>query len=210
MRVFRVFPRFTPLTIAYAALLIALSVVLSAWLSFPLDLFGVYIKKIGFGSVPVMLGGMLFGPVVGGIIGALSDVLQYIIAPKGAYIPLFTLTNLLIGVIPSLFFLWDRSDRRKGGWAFLKVLLAVAVTYAVCSVFLNTLWLLLLSFPQYVPGILSGSPSPEAQTFMIVRAVSAAISVPVFAAILHTLYRYRRVYISPRMEQHVKASPQKQ
>ncbi len=206
MKSFRIFPRFTPLTIAYAAMLIAMSAVLYAFLTFNLNIGGgIIVKKLGFGSIPIMLSGMLFGPVVGGIVGGLSDILQYLINPvkAGGYLPVFTLTAILIGVIPSLFYLWEKPGRPHAVLAFFKVLLAVVVTMVVCSFFLNTLWFFLIIKPDYMAQLLTGNLSAPAQALLITRILGESISIPVYSILLHTLYRYRRVYISPRMEQHM-------
>lgn len=200
MRNFRIFPRFTPLTIAYAAVLIALGVVLSIY-SIPISITGIPVKKIGFGMVPVMLSGMLFGPIVGGLVGAATDILQSILNPAlGPYNPVFTITSFLIGAIPSLFYLWDKASRKSSVWSFLKMLLAVSVTMLICSVFLNTIFILVYSFPQYAQEIVSGHPGEKAQLFLIARGAGAAVSTVLYTIVLHVLYRYRRVYISPRME----------
>ena len=42
---------------------------------------------------------MLFGPGVGGAVGALSDILGYAVRPTGPYFPGFTVTAALSGVI---------------------------------------------------------------------------------------------------------------
>ena len=52
-----------------------------------------------------MYAGIALGPVYGAIVGALTDILCTIIRPMGAYMPLFTLTNALMGILPALFFL---------------------------------------------------------------------------------------------------------
>ncbi|MDD5016031.1 MAG: folate family ECF transporter S component, partial [Atribacterota bacterium] len=51
--------------------------------------------------LPIILGGIVFGPLAGGIIGAFSDLLGYFINPIGAYMPHFTLTSALTGMIPA-------------------------------------------------------------------------------------------------------------
>lgn len=55
--------------------------------------------KISLGSIAVMLAGILFGPLLGGMTGFASDVINFALAPRGAYNPLFGLTFALMGVI---------------------------------------------------------------------------------------------------------------
>ena len=80
--------------------LIALSIILTRIASVRIAIGGVEGIRIGLGKFPVVLGGILFGPLAGGLIGGFSDLLGYIINPIGAYMPHFTLTSALIGIIP--------------------------------------------------------------------------------------------------------------
>ena len=81
-------------------LLIGLSIILTRLASLRIAIGGVEGIRIGFGKLPIILGGIIFGPLAGGIIGAFSDILGYFINPIGAYMPHFTLTSALTGIIP--------------------------------------------------------------------------------------------------------------
>ena len=115
------------------AMLTALGVVLGGLLSIPAMPFGSYTLKIGFGVLPVIIAGVLYGPGYGAIVGALCDLLQALIFPKGAYMPWFTVVGALFGLIPGLFFIKRQTP------TFLRILLAVAVGQIVGSVICNTL-----------------------------------------------------------------------
>lgn len=81
-----------------ASIFIALSVVFAR-------LFSIRISeglRLSFGQTPIILAGILLGPVWGLIVGALADVSGFMIAPMGAYIPGLTLTSALVGLIPGL------------------------------------------------------------------------------------------------------------
>jgi len=80
--------------------LIALSIVLTRIASLRIAIGGVEGIRIGLGKLPIILGGIIFGPLAGGLIGALSDLLGYFINPIGVYMPHFTLTSALTGIIP--------------------------------------------------------------------------------------------------------------
>ncbi len=110
------------------AMLTALGVVLGGLLSIPAMPFGSYTLKIGFGVLPVIIAGVLYGPGYGAIVGALCDLLQALIFPKGAYMPWFTVVGALFGLIPGLFFIKRQTP------TFLRILLAVAVGQIVGSV----------------------------------------------------------------------------
>jgi len=81
-------------------LLIALSIILTRVASLRIAIGGVEGIRIGLGKLPIILGGIIFGPLAGGLIGAFSDLLGYFINPMGAYMPHFTLTSTLTGIIP--------------------------------------------------------------------------------------------------------------
>ena len=115
--------------LVFGALLTALAVVLKSFLSIPVSMFGGLIKDINFSASIVMYAGIALGPVYGAIVGALTDILCTIIRPMGAYMPLFTLTNALMGILPALFFL------KQHRHTFWKTLLSVA-TAQTCMLFL--------------------------------------------------------------------------
>ena len=81
--------------------LIALSIILTRIASLRIAIGGVEGIRIGLGRLPIILGGIIFGPLAGGIIGGFSDLLGYFINPMGAYMPHFTLTSALTGIIPA-------------------------------------------------------------------------------------------------------------
>jgi len=77
-----------------SSLLIAVSVVLGM---FSVQL-GNFIK-IGFSLITIEIIGYLFGPIIGGISGGISDILQFLARPTGPFFPGFTLNAILCGVI---------------------------------------------------------------------------------------------------------------
>lgn len=81
---------------------LAVCAVLAA-LSFVLDrLLGIRVTEqisVNLSFVPIMLAGYLFGPLWGGVVGALADIICTILVPQGAYHPGFTLCNFLIGFL---------------------------------------------------------------------------------------------------------------
>ena len=82
-------------------LLIALSIILTRIASLRIAIGGVEGIRIGLGKLPIILGGIMFGPLAGGLIGAFSDLLGYFVNPIGVYMPHFTLTSALAGIIPA-------------------------------------------------------------------------------------------------------------
>lgn len=91
-------------------LFIALSILFTRIASLRIAIGGVEGIRIGLGRLPIILGGIIFGPLAGGLIGAFSDLLGYFINPIGAYMPHFTLTSALTGIIPATILILMRKD----------------------------------------------------------------------------------------------------
>ena len=123
--------KFTTKNIAYLSLITAISVIMNA-LTLTVPGSGV---GIAFTYIPNFLAGYFFGPGAGFIVGVLGDVLGCIIWPKGAWLPLLTLSAGLMGAIPGLV----RYLPLNGKWILV---LSYMGTYLVCSAGINTfaLW----------------------------------------------------------------------
>ncbi len=84
-------------TLAYSALLAALSVVLARLFS----LMPEESARFSIEAVPIFLSGMLFGPLAGGLVGFSADFIGCLFSPFG-YNPLFCLPPILYGVFGGL------------------------------------------------------------------------------------------------------------
>ena len=88
--------RITPVRLSLMAMFIALQVVLSKFLM----LQAAPSVRLSIDSVPILLAGIWLGPVAGGVVGVLGDVLGTLLFPTaGAYYPPLTIAFLLIGVV---------------------------------------------------------------------------------------------------------------
>ena len=160
--------RFTTKSIVNLALLTALEIVLSRFLSF-----SVWNAKIGFSFVPVAVAAMLYGPLAAGITAAVADFLGAVLFPIGPYFPGFTLTAFLMGIVLGLFL------RREQDWR--RIAAAVVINQFILGLFLNTYWISVLF------------DSPFGTLFPIRAAQSAlltAIQIPVIHAVAKLLKRY--------------------
>lgn len=119
-------------TVAVCGMLLALKIVLSM---FTINVTN--ILKVGFAYLPIAAAGMLFGPVVGGIVGAAGDVLGYFVQPTGPYFPGFTLNAFLSGFLYGLV-LYRRPVKLTRTFA------AKALVTLLVSLALNPLWLSVL------------------------------------------------------------------
>lgn len=115
----------------------SISFILTRFLSFYL----LPSSRVGFGDIPIMLSGIILGPISGAITGIISDLIGVVLvpAPSGApYFPGFTITKALVGIIPALIYRYFKGSDK------LKLVLSVVFTELICSVTLDTLWLSML------------------------------------------------------------------
>jgi ECF transporter S component (folate family) len=140
--------KFDTRTLVILALLTAIGAVFKAFVSFDMFFGGIKISDLSLIALPVMLAGIYYGPLAGGIVGFISEMASYFMLPAGgAYNPAFSVIMALTGVIAGLFYL----KSKKTG--LLKALLMVTLCELICSALLTTLvihafygvpWLVLL------------------------------------------------------------------
>lgn len=125
---------FTAKRVAYLGISVALAVVANIFTIF-VSAFGS--NSISFTYTVTTLAGILLGPISGGIVGCLGDVLGHFIAPQGAFNPFITLSSTLIGVIAGSVF------KIKKIHPIWKIIIGYAIIFVVCTSCINTfgLWL---------------------------------------------------------------------
>jgi len=116
---------FSTNTLARASMLLALSVILKIIFEIYIPLAGLPALRINITSIPIILSGMMFGPLVGFIVGGLSDILCFIIKPSGPYFPGFTIAAALTGLIPGLIFKYIKKDRR---YTLINTIIIIAIS----------------------------------------------------------------------------------
>ena len=85
-----------------AAMLTAMSVVIGIFCKSLLD-FGGGLYRITFENLPILISGIMFGPIVGGVVGAATDIISYLLSPQTYPINiLVTLGATSIGVISGI------------------------------------------------------------------------------------------------------------
>ncbi|MBE6879170.1 MAG: folate family ECF transporter S component [Ruminococcaceae bacterium] len=120
-------------------LLIAVEIVLSRFLSISTP-----ITKIGFAFIPLSMIGMMYGPLYGGIAGALCDFIGAILFPIGAYFPGYTLTAALSGATYGYFL------QNGGAKSAVKVTTASLIINLVYHLGINTYWTTLFTGKGYL------------------------------------------------------------
>ena len=152
-------------TITTAGLLLAIQMVLSSY--------GVIevtdSLKISLAHLAIAPTAILFGPVVAGIQGALSDILGFMLKPTGPYFPGFTLTAALLGVIYGMLLY----KTKRTTW---QIILARVIVCVFVNIGLNTVFLTML----YGPSRLATLP---------LRAIKNIIQLPIDCLLLGAVSR---------------------
>ena len=94
--------RFSTAEITKIGLLVAISVILTRFLSFKMVFMGIEGIRVGLGNFPIVFAGIVMGPLAGIVTGVLSDIIGYMVSPLGPYMPHFTFNTALVGLIPAL------------------------------------------------------------------------------------------------------------
>lgn len=156
--------------IVYAGMFIAMSMVLK--------LFEVSVTqnfRVGLTTLPLMVSGMILGPVYGFATGVLADILNFFMkGDGGAYHLGFSISNGLYGLIPGMMLYWLNS--RKKEFSLSSILVTVIICEVVCSIVLNTVFLVQLY------GAATTAIIPQ-------RVVKALVMIVVNTAILTVLYK---------------------
>ena len=155
-------------TMIVLALLAAIGAVFKVLPSIDIPFMGVKISDISFMTIPIMLAGIYYGPLAGGIVGFVAETAGFFMAPTGDFNLAFSVVAALLGVIAGLFYL---KSNRTSLW---KTLLIVASTQIICSAMLNTLiihWFYGVPFHVLIPP----------------RGIGLLIKIPLFTLILMLL-----------------------
>ena len=152
--------KINPRIMAISGFLIALNIVLSRIITIP----GI----INFGGFPIIFAGVVFGPVVGGIVGAVGDVVSFIVRPTGAFMPHFVLTSALTGVIIRLL------KAKLPKIPLWKIFISILVGQVITSVLM-------------VPYFLNTLFSTPLMVTMSKAVVKQAINIPAYSIIIKGL-----------------------
>lgn len=119
------------------AMLLALRVVFGFFANATLPFFGNSVKVSG-AFLPIAVTGVMFGPIPAALVGALGDIVSFIMQPAaGGYFPGFTISGLLTGFIYGFVFYKQKVTITRTITAWLINMVAV-------ETFLAAFWLYLL------------------------------------------------------------------
>ena len=133
-----------------AAMFMAMSVAIAMFCKTYSPLTGAL--RITFENLPIIMAGIIFGPVVGGLIGGLTDPLTYLITPQALPpLPLITVGAAMIGITAGV--VAKYIIRRHGN---LQIILSAASAHLLGSVIIKSIglfptfsWEVLLRIPLY-------------------------------------------------------------
>ena len=117
--------------IAYLAVVVALCAVVNM---FSIDIIGIF--KLSFVTAMCIIAGYLFGPILGGAVAFLGDLLGFLMMPSavGAYSPYIGMINALFAVIAGVVYML-----MSGKHSFaVATIIAFVIGHIVCTMFLNT------------------------------------------------------------------------
>lgn len=161
-----------------AAFLTALSIVLTRFLSVILPIAGLPTIRVGFGRAPIVMSGLLFGPLLGGLTGAAADLIGVLINPMGTYHPGFTISAILDGLIPGLIAIFYRRKLVGRSHITLRRVFTVELILTILnSIVLNTLWLTQLLGKGYM-------------ILLPARVINAVINLPIQTIMIYTILRF--------------------
>ncbi len=153
-----------PRTVAVAAMLVALNVVLTRFLSIQTQFL-----RIDFGFLPVAICAMLYGPVTGALGAVLADVIGYLLYPTGPYFPGLTLSAFILGLIFGIFLY-------KKDLSVLRTAVCCLCAVLVVDFALNTVCLSIL----YEKAV---------ALFVVPRLIKAAVMLPIETALIYLFYQ---------------------
>ena len=87
--------------------------------------------KFNISFMSVYVGAALFGPVAGGVIAALADVISFVANPTGAFVPIFTVMEFVNGMFFGFFLYRSSNTRRKLVWVFLLIFICAVLQFCV-------------------------------------------------------------------------------
>lgn len=166
-------------TVVQAGFLVAISIVMTRFLYIMLPIGGVDGMRISFGELPIMLSGFLLGPVVGGLTGIAADLIGVLVNPQGPYFPGFTISSMMWGVIPGLIMMIFKNKR---DYSWLKVILAVGISFIIVSLIMNTIWISRLYGSAFV-------------VLIPARVLNVVISIPIISFVAKVLLKYLKPFV---------------
>lgn len=130
--------------------------------------------KMSFKFLPVFICAALYGPIPGGICGAASDAVSYIINPVGAYLWQYTLIEFLYGLSFGVFF---KNSSGLNKTNIIKAFICITLNTVLLSIFANAYVLKDLINRGYIETIVYRMPSTLVN--MLLRYVGIFVALKI-------------------------------
>ena len=117
-----------------SAFLAAISIVCGKYLAIPLG----NVMRFSFENLPIILAGMIFGPIVGAVVGTVADLIGCVLVGYTIN-PVVTAGAALIGAVSGLSYLLLNKAKALPFW--LKITLTVTLSHLIGSVIVKTVGL---------------------------------------------------------------------
>ena len=198
--------------LSVTALLIALDLVLKFFLNWQItdDL------KISFAFVAIAAIGMLYGPTVGALACVVTDIVGYLLKPSGSFSPLFTLVEVMGGVLYGLFlygFNPIKPDLESPKAFFksilgnlvtsLRVILAKVSVAVVCNLIMTPLFITLqkqFEASNFTPAVFWAGFISRISTRLIKNVVEVPVHILILMlALFPIMAAYRAIFKQPRI-----------
>ncbi len=139
-------------SLTLAAMLTAMSIVIGIFCKNFMN-FGEGLFRVSFENFPIILSGIIFGPVIGGLVGAVADMLSYMLSTQSFVIsPIVTLGAALVGVVSG--WVSHYALKRKGT---ARIVVSAALAHIVGSLLVKSAglfayygWAVLYRIPTYI------------------------------------------------------------
>ena len=163
-----------PKNLAICAMLAALSVIFARLIVPMPNAF----TRFSIEAIPIVIAGLLFGPVAGGCVGFVADLVGCLFSGYG-YNPLFCVPPILYGVLAGLlrFLIVRRTDLWRIALIYLPPVVFGSILYQSCT----------LSLVYNSKGSFSASLS----YFLTTRSIQFAITLVIDAVLTWLLFRSR-------------------
>lgn len=152
------------------AILAALSVVLRRFFTITIPVN----KKIGVGYMPIILSGIMYGPISGGLTGALADVVGMLLNPDGVFHPGFTLSAFLMGFGPGIIshYLIKGDGKKKLN---IRIILSCIFAFLIVRLLIESIWLMQYTKNPYWIYVLRRVPKQIFETILNILIITIII-----------------------------------
>ncbi len=166
------------------SLLTSISIILARVMGLVVPIAGFPALKINFSTIPIMLSGIMFGPIAGFMTGGVADVIGYLINPQGGpFFPGFTLSTALTGMIPGLVYkvIKKRESIKKINFNYVNALFILLTTFG-------------LGYAFFAKGVLSFNNGLSFNGQSIHIALLVVITVAIGTYIILPFYITKAIY----------------